>query len=295
MPASKDFSEESSPIKRDLSLYEKGSLPSTSGKALVFLGESGMEIEELAEAGMDPSKIVGIDSDPRIVHKLRNIFHDYCTLLHVDVLSLIECTRTPHDYSYVHVDLCGCLNPELCTVLENIPRLLRPASRVRITAFDPKRHPSVRKAEREYIDSILAPLCEIGYDAARQSSVLSTESWAKSYAYLDSADTTHAIFAHLVCSLFFGYEFDRVATTLAKHELPVANGNHVFSRIENWKYKEASTSNYMMTSWVDLRGFPTSSERSNDMWILSYLQRVFASVLATTPVYSPLAIIERPF
>lgn len=126
-------------IKRQISVREKASLPSTKGLAVILPGryQDGVccEVEELVTAGFTKDQIIGIENDHDAYIEMFDqgcdielIYGEAC-----DVITQLS------DISYVHFDYCGMLRPERVAAIRALRGRLLPVSRVRVTAYQFRR------------------------------------------------------------------------------------------------------------------------------------------------------------
>lgn len=126
-------------VKRQISIREKESVPSTKGLAVILPGryQDGVccEVEELVTAGFSKDQIVGIENDHDAYMEMFDqgcdielIFGEAC-----DVIRQLE------NISYVHLDYCGMLRPERIAAIRELRGRLLPVSRVRVTAYQFRR------------------------------------------------------------------------------------------------------------------------------------------------------------
>lgn len=146
--------------KRQVSVREKESIPSTEGLAVILPGrfDDGYcsEVEELIAVGFDRSQIIGIENEQDVY---LDMFENGCDieLIYGEALDVLPRLS---EISYVHLDYCGMLRPERVATIRALRGRLMPTSRVRVTAYQLRRSPLQVDYEQAIASTFIAELAK---------------------------------------------------------------------------------------------------------------------------------------
>jgi hypothetical protein len=272
------FAQRARPIKRKLSAFEKSSLLTTQGRALILPGDINTEVEELTSAGYNPCLIFGCENEEPTYRYLLNHYHDSVHLFHMDVFEWMRRVRATGQYSYLHLDLCGHFGREEAINIQAWRALLAPTARVRVSVFRGRRSPMQFEWEEQLLQDLLLRWCELGYEL----DALDPERWIAFYDHSRETrdDTTKTILAVMISNFFFGLDDFRVyvdSCTAREDFLPRVEGDHLLTNISRWTYNEQGNPSHMFTVWADLVPLPADPLRDSTQWILDHLATMFES------------------
>lgn len=259
-------------VKRELSQLEKSNLINTEGRALILPGEPGTEVEELIQAGFDPSKIVGVEKDPAIAEHLHGYYLDGAMIFCDEVCNFMRRAKMVEQYSYIHLDFCGQMNRDLIVALQGWKRLVMPHARVRVSAFRGRRGLLQFKVEQELVTNTLVAWC----DAAFAVDKASPERWLHYREWLlnNGTDTAQVIAGVMIANFFFGLDnFEDFIEVMERQGtfLPEVKGRHRLTNITRWNYRERSAANHMVTIWTDLAPLGRKALPSSEQWVVNTL------------------------
>lgn len=129
------FSKESAINKRTLSLEEKSSLSSFSGKAIILPGgcgsnENPLEFEELLMAGFTEEQIIGFEEKPYIRRLLKNHYKKSQILSDINK-NIVNIDND--SISYIHLDFLRAITQHTFSKAKFFSSILKDNSRFRIT------------------------------------------------------------------------------------------------------------------------------------------------------------------
>lgn len=276
------------PVKRRLSVYEKSSLPTHEGRALILPGAPNTEIEELVDAGYNSCHIFGVEQDPVIYQQLMSHYHDNVHIYRGEICDWMAKSRAPGEYSYVHLDFCGHFTREEAAGIQAWRTIVAPTARVRLSIFRGRRSPLQFDWEEQMHEDLLLAWCQLGYD----NDTVDPERWVDYHNQIAETmdDTTQIVIAIMLCNFFFGIEdYRKYVDSCREHGpyLPTVNGNHILTNVYRWTYNEAGSPNYMFTVWADLLPIPPDPLRNSTQWILNEMSKVFTYLNYHIPAFSP--------
>lgn len=279
------------PTKRRLSTYEKSSLVTTEGRALVLPGSPNTEIEELAEAGYDACRIFGVEQDEKTFRELQRHYHDSAHLFHDDVFKWMSRAQGLGQYSYIHLDFCGHFTSEQAVGMQEWKDLAAPEARLRVSVFRGRRSPLQFDWEETMQHDLLLNWCQLAFDTDE----VDQDRWvAHDNQVRDTLeDTTKIIVALMTLTFFFGVtDYRTYLDNCRQHGnyLPSVEGRHVLTGIHRFIYNEPGSPNHMFTVWVDLKPMPTDPMRHSTQWTLNELNRIFDSISYHVPIFNPATV-----
>lgn len=277
------------PVKRLLSVYEKSTLPTTEGRALIMPAEPNTEVEELVEAGYISDRILCVEYDGQRAQALYQYYAGFCQVFNEDVGQFMaEIARVPGTISYAHLDYNGHIKADVEVVhLSHLAKMLAPTARVRITMLLNRKHLSQVSTESDMRSNLLVNFAE----GLRRTDPVNAHAWTELRdGFRAGGDITQVASALLLMQLFFGQEYWSFAATAGddRLQLPTSvQGRHLVDKITRYEYNDDH--NVMSTVWIDAVPLPDLPILESPLWRHRYLLNVFTSLAQPVISYNPLA------
>jgi len=273
--------------KRKLSTYEKQTLPDTSGRVLILPGSTKGEVEELVEAGFDPTRIYGLEKDPSVYAELFDFYRDNVHIVQEDVFSWMRKTKAPNTYSYIHLDMCGHLLPRDFFYYQDWINLPADTARVRVSLFRGRRLHAQLDWEQRLYDELLLQWCRLGHERDEND----PGRWEEHFNRFqeDMGDSTRVVVGLMIMNFFFGLpdyrSFMEPCYEQDEWYVPHVLGNHTITNIKRFTYHEVGSPNHMFTVWADL--VPLKNPiRTSEQWALNEIHRIFSQIDFATPPFT---------
>lgn len=275
-------------IKRQLSVFEKSSVPNTNGRAIILPSEPNTEVEELIGVGFDPMRIFCIEHEQDKADKLYAHYWDDCHVHWEDVGTWMQRARGEGRYSYVHLDFCGHLKHEEIAAIQQCKRLMAPVSRVRVSVFRGMRLKHQFDLENMVRDQVLLRICEM----CGAADEIFPDRWQLFYDQIreNYDDTTQIVIATLLMTFFFGLDSIWDYTDRCNLEgpyLPEVHGNHTLVNIQRFVYHEIAAPNHMFSVWADVAPIANETVKESIQWRLNEIAKVFESISYRPPNFTP--------
>ena len=275
--------------KRALSVFEKSTLPTNEGRALILPGEPDGEIEELINVGYDNHRIVGVEQEQSEFYRLNYHYRDQVMLFHDEVGNFMSTKGSPSAYSYVHLDYCGHFNRTSIASLAGWQRILAPVSRVRVSVFRGRRSAEQFAWEEMLFRDVVLSWCELGANADRSDMFR----WIEFDAALTSLrdDTPINLVMMMMLQLTFGIQDVRSFTDELRCNgsfVPMVEGRHRITNIQRYCYSEPGSPNHMYTMWFDAVPLDISAtQRLDEQWALDEVASLMENLTYATPYFHP--------
>lgn len=273
-------------VKRELSKFEKDSLPTHHGHALILPGVPGTEVEELHARGYDLRQIHAVEHDQTLADALYEHYFDLVQVHWLEVEEFLR--RSQHQFSYMHLDYCSQLKEEIELLgVEATTTKLDEVARIRVSSLASRRSAAQRHTEASWHEHIFDNLCALGetLDIPARAS-----GWARLRATLAANrwHTTQTLGGILVLNHFFGVDLRSfVNECLRQHPyLPAVQGTHMPIAYHAYRYHEPNVNgrNVMYTMWMDWRSLPPQFVHSaqdpshSNRWALDVLYTVLTQI-----------------
>lgn len=273
-------------VKRELSKFEKDTLPTHAGHALVLPGAPGTEIEELHARGYDLRHIHAVEQDQALADAL---YEHYFDLVQVHWLEIGEFLSRAHSrFSYIHLDYCSQVKEETELLgVEATTEKLDEVARIRVSSLASRRAAAQRQTEAGWHEHIFDNLCALGEALDIPARV---PAWTRLRVTLAAGryHTTQTLAGILVLNHFFGIDLRSFVNECLRHHpyLPAISGTHMPVAYHAYRYHEPNYNgrNVMYTMWMDWRElppqfFPTTQDPSHsNRWALDVLYTILTQI-----------------
>lgn len=256
-------------IKRSLSCFEKSSLPDPTGRALILPSMVGTEVEELIAAGFDPEKVDCVEHVRSTYEQLAAV---YPNVIYNDVTEwLRDC---PYLYSYIHLDLCSQLSPEISIGMQRWQGHVTDYSRIRVSICRGRRMGEQYAWEdRLYRETL-----------GRWARLLDIDD-----AEVTRDDTTAAVVGLVLSNFFFGITDIRTYFDACQRHgdhLPTQwTPTHAIADLSRYCHHEPGSRNYMWTVWMDLCPLPEGNTH-DPSWVRAQLQPIYEDLSFFPSIFS---------
>lgn len=277
-------------IKRELSLYEKATLPTRQGRALLLPGEpprregEASEVEDLIRSGYNPHFIYGVEQDQDLAVDLYDYYYDE---IHIHLEEAGEFLRRSRGgFSYIHLDFCVPFNQDSFDTIQSWLGRVTPIARVRVSSYGSRRAAPQLEYEMMIRRTILQRLID---ECAQLDD--NADRWKRYWAALEeSDDSTQIHLGIMFLNFFFGTDSWRWADScLIESHLPQVKGAHRLANIRRFSYSEPGGHNSIMfTSWVDLVPHRIDTMPGDkNAWLLNEIANFFAAITTPLPRFIP--------
>lgn len=276
-------------IKRNLSIWEKNSVPSISGRQLIMPGaiseteDHESEVEEMIDRGFNPLGIVCVERDADIAEQFYSTYIDGPPIHIGDVGWFLSTSRCK--YSYIHLDFCTQLKEESeMQCIAFTKDSLDTVARLRVTV-------SNQRLNRVHQDKLLRIRNEvmIGFiHSASEKDLDNPKRWLHLINEIRSNTEPTQIIAFIyLITHFFGVDYmtyDNICK-MDKAYFPEVQGNHIISSLQRWKYTNRNTN--METIWADFFTFDNSLIANNLTWVLNHVYGYFLEMISEQFTFNP--------
>lgn len=277
--------------KRKISVFEKSTLLTTRGRALLLPGDGNGEVEELITAGYDPAYIFGVENDPKTFTELFDFYYDTVHIVNDDIYTWMKRSKAKGSYSYLHLDLCGHVARQEFPNYQNWKGLFAPEARVRVSTFRGRRSAAQFDWESQLYDDLLLQWCRIGH----QRDTVDPQRWKEHYDILSRSmdDTTRIIVGLVIMNFFFGIgDYRQYVDDCIRYDdwhLPHVLGDHDIKNITRFSYNEPGNKSSMFTVWMDL--VPLKNPlRTSEQWTLNMLHKIYEQMNYQVPHFNPASL-----
>ena len=280
--------------KRALSVYEKSSLLTTAGRALIFPGEPPQregevgEIEELRNAGYDPHYIFGVEADKHRVVTLHEYYYDNAHI-HFDTAEDFL-LQSRGGFSYIHLDFDTQFNADEANTVQAMMNRVAPLARIRISSLLTRRGKTQIEYENTLRRATLQMLC---HEAAKLDET-SPDRWERYWAMLrESNDSTQLHATLMVLNFFFDINcWSWSDSCQVEPFLPKVKGSHRVTNLQRFTYSEVGGHHVMFTTWCDLVPHHPASIPATIDWTLNELANFFESIVTPISQFIPELFME---
>lgn len=263
-------------IKRSLSVYEKSSLPTTTGRGLVLPayppahdGQVG-ELDELMAVGYDGVGLVGVERDADIADQLYDHYYDRVQIHREELETFF--THASARFSYLHLDFCSYLSEPNLRTIEGWRGHVEPVARLRVSLTQTRRQRGQMNYEKTLQNKMMNPLLTLlGLEPPPEA----------------ESDSTQLVGVIMALNFFFGLRAWPFADLCAATPTwPATLGTHLLTNLCRFTYREVRGYTQINTIWVDVVPLNPTALASPEV-AASYLRPFFAQLLTPIPTYNP--------
>lgn len=273
-------------VKRTLSVFEKATLPTILGRALVMPGEPETEIDELVARGYDQGAVHGIEADQTRASQLYDHYFDLSPI-HEDEVGwwLSQCKGK---FSYIHLDFCGHVKTKELHAIQATAGTLDAVARLRISSYGSRKDDRQKKYEYDLLHDHLVEILRRLPSLDARNTALATRVGELIRLISDNAsDTTllhgMCVYINQTMGMSLDQLHDYVTTTPG---IPMqVKGTHAIGRVTKRFY--LTRSQVMYTSWYDL--YPVNNLVSRE-WLVNDLCNFVDFLTRETPEFVPITI-----
>lgn len=287
-------------VKRQISAFEKRSVPTTLGRAVVMPGEPPAreteigEVEELRQAGFDPMYIFGVEREQALAVELYKYYYDTCHIHWEEVGEFLLSAQLP--FSYIHLDFTSQLKQDELEAIQSWMGKVDRIARLRVSVVSTRRQDHQIEYEQMLRRTTIGNLCH-------QASVCEDGPGEGRFAKIwdsvaSSTDTTQILTAVMLLNFLFGInamtygDLCVVGQEDGKNTLPRVRGTHRLTNITRFMYSEPTGHHQMFTLWCDLVPLQLATVPDEQSWVLNEMANVLGSVAGDLPQFIPELYVE---